>query len=174
MPRTIDGIPIRVSTERRATLPSLLFPRSERNIPAMTPRGTETTVAMTTRMSVPTIALEIPPPGSPIGFGSSVRNCQLMEDAPRTMMNARIRSSGNGRHEGQGQHQPAKGEVAAHARRDAGVECGRGDAPLRSSCQHRRHPVHDDLPRDVDQGADDEKEQGDLDEACQVHVAGRL
>ena len=52
----------------------------------MIPRGTEMIVAIATRMTVPTMALEIPPPASPIGFGSSVRNCQLMDEAPLTTM----------------------------------------------------------------------------------------
>src|SRR5260221_425461 len=43
-------------------------------MPAPTPTGTASAVAIPTRMSVPTMAFAIPPPRSPTGRGSCVKN----------------------------------------------------------------------------------------------------
>ena len=94
IPITIDGMPMRVSMDRRATEPSRVLPLSERKMPAVTPRGTETIVPSAMMMNVPTIPFAMPPPVSPDGWGSSVRNAQLMEEAPRTTMKASMSTSG--------------------------------------------------------------------------------
>jgi hypothetical protein len=45
-------------------------------------------------MSVPTMAFAMPPPTSPTGLGSCVKNATLMAEAPCTSRNAKISTRG--------------------------------------------------------------------------------
>ena len=51
-------------------------------MPASTPRGMEMTDEMTMSIVVPTRAFEMPPPDSPMGFGSDTRKSQFMTAMP--------------------------------------------------------------------------------------------
>src|SRR5208337_1793631 len=142
---------------------------SERKMPAKMPRGTDTTEAIRTRMSVPTIALEIPPPDSPIGLGSSVMKCQLMEEAPRMMMNRSMRIRGTVARRDSANTSARKEKSPRNRAATPASRCSRErDFVAILTC---RHSVHDYFSRDIDQSADHEQKQGDLNEARQIHVA---
>jgi hypothetical protein len=78
----MEGIPLRTSVRNRNAMAKGFFPYSERYIPVMIPMGRLMQLAKPTRMSVPTIAFANPPPGSPTGFGSSVKNSQFSAENP--------------------------------------------------------------------------------------------
>jgi hypothetical protein len=50
------------------------------------------------KISVPMMAFEIPPPISPTGLGSSVRNLQLITEKPLLAMKKRMKSIGRMEH----------------------------------------------------------------------------
>ncbi len=49
---------------------------------ASTPTGAATSTPIPTVMADPTIAVAIPPPGTPTGVGSAVRNCSDIAGNP--------------------------------------------------------------------------------------------
>ncbi len=55
---------------------------SERKTPEMIPIGIARVAAIPIRISVPTIALAMPPPASPTGLGIFVKKSQLSEEKP--------------------------------------------------------------------------------------------
>ncbi len=82
MPITIEGTPFKTSAVNRTSDPNVLLPYSARYTPAITPTGTANAEATPMRISVPTIALAIPPPVSPTGFGIFVKKSQLSDENP--------------------------------------------------------------------------------------------
>ncbi len=69
IPITIDGILLRISMHVLKISGTIPFLFSARNIPAIIEIGVAMKKAIPTVMNVPIIALEIPPPSSPTGFG---------------------------------------------------------------------------------------------------------
>ena len=67
---------------------------SERKIPANIPRGTEKINESTINHKVPKIAFEMPPPISPTGLGSWLRNSQLTTEIPFLVIRKRIKNMG--------------------------------------------------------------------------------
>ena len=55
---------------------------SERCTPVMQPIGTAKSAAIPMRISVPTIALAMPPPTSPTGFGMCVKKARFSAPIP--------------------------------------------------------------------------------------------
>ena len=53
------------------------------------------TQAMRIRIRLPTRALEMPPPASPIGLGRLTRKSQLMTEMPFLMMKKRMKNMGS-------------------------------------------------------------------------------
>ena len=82
MPMTIDGTPFSTSAVKRTSDANGFFPYSDRYTPAITPTGMARAEAIAIRYSVPSIALAMPPPDSPTGFGIFVKKSQLSEEKP--------------------------------------------------------------------------------------------
>ena len=82
MPQVMDGTPLRTSAAKRTHQLSRDEPYSERNTPPSTPMGTPSTAACPSKMNVPTMALAMPPPVSPTGFGNWVKKAQFIELKP--------------------------------------------------------------------------------------------
>ncbi len=82
MPQVMDGTPLRMSAANRIHQFNFVPPYSERNTPPSTPTGTPTTAACASRTNVPTMALAMPPPASPTGLGTWVKNARLIELNP--------------------------------------------------------------------------------------------
>src|SRR5215510_13954995 len=79
---TIDGTPFNVSAAN-LTADAKRLPRySDRYTPLRMPIGTAIAAANPVRISVPTIALAIPPPGSPTGRGLLVKKSTLSDWTP--------------------------------------------------------------------------------------------
>ena len=95
MPITIDGRPFNTSDRNRTVFASRVRPFSARYRPAPMPIGSPIAAAMPMRISVPTIALAIPPPGSPTGFGISVKKSSEMALAPSLTRWNRMKMSGS-------------------------------------------------------------------------------
>ena len=57
-------------------------PYSEKNTPPSTPMGTPNTAACPSKINVPTMALAMPPPVSPTGFGNWVKKARFIELKP--------------------------------------------------------------------------------------------
>ena len=76
MPQVMDGTPFKMSAAKRIAQLNFVPPYSERKTPPSTPTGTPTTAACASKIKVPTMALPMPPPFSPTGFG------QLREKGP--------------------------------------------------------------------------------------------
>ncbi len=84
MPMTMEGTPFSRSTINRMVKAKLLLLYSARKIPASEPMGTPIKTARRRTLPLPTMALAMPPPVSPDGFGSWVKNAQLSDLAPCT------------------------------------------------------------------------------------------
>jgi len=83
MPTTIEGTPFRMSAAKRAARERRFFGYSDRKTAQEIPTGTASAPARPSRISVPIIALAMPPPASPTGFGMLVKNSQLRAGRPR-------------------------------------------------------------------------------------------
>jgi hypothetical protein len=84
MPSTIDGSPFNTSARNRTAVASRVPPLSARYNPAPMPIGRPMADAVVMRISVPTIALAMPPRGSPTGTGSRVNRSSEIVLAPFT------------------------------------------------------------------------------------------
>ena len=82
MPQVMDGTPLRTSAVKRIHQFRRDAPYSERNTPPSTPMGTPSTAACPSKMNVPTMALAMPPPVSPTGFGNWVKKARFIELKP--------------------------------------------------------------------------------------------
>src|ERR1043165_4441234 len=85
MPLTIDGTPFSTSAAKRTADEKRVPEYSERCMPAMQPTGTANSAAMPMRISVPTMALAMPPPISPSGLGVWMKNARFSELRPSLM-----------------------------------------------------------------------------------------
>lgn len=83
-PNTIEGNPVSTSFIKPETVESLDDDHSEKKMPAPIPIGTEIRAAIPTIVKVPTIALDIPPPGTFGAVCKWVKKPILMAGAPRT------------------------------------------------------------------------------------------
>src|SRR5579864_7535119 len=68
-------------------------PNSARYTPAIRPTGKPITAASSKSFKLPTMALAIPPPVSPTGFGSCVKRFQFREAPPCQIKYPRIRNN---------------------------------------------------------------------------------
>jgi hypothetical protein len=82
MPTTIDGTPFSTSAAKRTTDENFVSGYSARWIPQMQPIGTANREASPMRMRVPTMALPMPPPASPTGFGNCVKKAKFSAPIP--------------------------------------------------------------------------------------------
>ena len=83
-------------------------------MPAPIPNGTPITLAMP-RMNIdPTMALAMPPPASPTGFGVCVRKAQLIDPTPRINQVAENANNGS-EHQNDGQDRSARHHVIGDA-----------------------------------------------------------
>ena len=82
MPQMIEGTPFKnVGHETQPPVAGAV-PYSERKTPPRTPTGMPMSEASPRSSSVPTMALAMPPPASPTGFGSWVKKSQFTDPAP--------------------------------------------------------------------------------------------
>src|SRR5579883_383865 len=81
-PHTIDGTPFSRSAAYLTTEAIPLPLNSARYTPPRNPIGTPIKDASNSTLPLPTIALAMPPPVSPTGFGSFVKNAQLIDVPP--------------------------------------------------------------------------------------------
>ena len=64
-------------------------------MPLMTPTGTANTAPSAVTISVPAIALAMPPPGSPTGVGMCVKKSSVSDCTPRVTAKNRMKPSGS-------------------------------------------------------------------------------
>ena len=135
---TMEGIPMRVSTERRATVPSRVLPLSERNIPAMTPRGTEMTDAMRIRMQRADDGVGDPSPGLSHGLRQLGEKLPVDGGGAAHDDEQEDQHQGDGGDERQGKHQaPGTPTSPRTPRRDTGVQRSPAAMPRRSSVPYQ-------------------------------------
>ena len=83
MPITMEGTPLSTSAVKRTALASLVpRPNSARKMPPAMPTGIPIRLPTPSRIAEPAMALAMPPPDSPTGFGTWVKKSQLNELAP--------------------------------------------------------------------------------------------
>src|SRR3954453_23167145 len=82
MPTTIDGTPLSTSAAKRTTDENFVPGYSERWMPQRQPTGTANAAAIPMRISVPAMALAMPPPLSPTGFGIFVKKSKFSAPNP--------------------------------------------------------------------------------------------
>src|ERR1019366_7122066 len=143
-------------------------------MPEPMPRGTPMTLATARMIPVPTIALAMPPPTSPGGFGVWVRNAQLTEPIPLMTRYAKMASSGTST-----RMAAATANVVAPAlvrRRTRPTCCGVDGADELGT--HPRSPAGDAPHQQPGQGVYDERHdkqrQPDLHQRAQIQIAGGL
>ena len=85
-PITIEGMPCNVSILNFVYSAILFFGFSAKKIPVKIPNGIDNAHATHTKSKLPTIALETPPPTSPTGLGSCVKNSRLNALNPLLVM----------------------------------------------------------------------------------------
>jgi hypothetical protein len=81
MARTISARSVALFARQTTTISSS-SPNSARYIPPSTPMGTPMRAARNSSLAEPTIALAMPPPGSPTGVGKCVKKFQLNDLPP--------------------------------------------------------------------------------------------
>src|SRR5213593_4862796 len=146
-------------------------------MPETIPIGTAMPAARPTRISVPTMALAMPPPGSPTGFGIWVKNARLSAGSPCPITKNRMNPSGiRARATEAAQKQTTAPETALRRRRFQDTpSTGRdGDRTDRA-----RRPLRPDAPdqqarQRVDRDRDEEQHQTDLDQGIEVERVRRL
>src|SRR5580658_9521443 len=146
-------------------------------MPPKTPIGTPTTLAIASSSMVPTMALAMPPPSSPVGFGSWVKKFQSSELAPCFRRKYVTRNRG-------AMTAPAQmtsttvTAVLFILRQRANPGVGRkGEASIASGDLDRAaagHALQHDLGEDVHRYRDAEKHQPQLEQRVEVEVARRL
>lgn len=158
IPMTMEGIPCNISMDNLVKYTNLPFLYSERKMPAKTPRGTEKRIEIITRINVPMIAFRIPPPVSPTGLGSWVRNFQLIAEIPLLVMKKMIKNIGS---------------VQAKERRimmilnvlSAKILLRIGNSLMLYPCPHA---ADDDFANDVYNSGDDEEDESQLNQTREV------
>src|SRR3989442_552502 len=165
-----------MSAVPRTSVPNRPSPYSARKTPAPTPTGTATRVAIPTSNPVPTMALAMPPPGSPTGLGRFRKNsgesplnprrtrCQVMNASGTiTIAAARWQASVAPRSTAR---RLGEGPCARGGAWDLG---GTGDVTTPSGGSDHEEPctgVHDQRGR--------EQHERDLDQRRQVELSGGL
>src|ERR1700674_540896 len=135
-------------------------------MPAITPMGTAARDAIRMISPLPTIALATPPPSMPTGIGNFVKNAQWSAFAPRVTTNTTMSAS----------------TVAARPAHNAATTDMKALQKRRTSsdfsialASHTPADAPHQKPRDdVDDQADDEEHQSDLDQHRDVDFAGRF
>src|SRR5665213_1229757 len=89
----MEGTPLRRSVVYRTTKENADPPNSARYTPPRNPIGTPMQVAISSSLALPTIALAMPPPGSPTGVGSLVKKSTVRLLPPWTNRYPRIKRS---------------------------------------------------------------------------------
>src|SRR5271157_2571179 len=130
-------------------------------MPARMPRGMEMREAMKTRIALPTRALEMPPPASPMGRGRLTRKPQFIAEMPFFIMKERIRNMGSMQIKARTIIRPLNSLSATILL----CRCLSFISPLHA------HFDDDNLPGDVDKGRDHEEHKGYLGEARKIDVA---
>ena len=85
MPMAIEGTPVSTSATNR-TVPATRPRRSRRNSAVTMPTGTSMAAASPTMMRLPTMAFDIPPPGTPAGVGVWVKKSADKAWIPRDVV----------------------------------------------------------------------------------------
>ncbi len=119
-PTTIEGVPFSTSETNRVTVDTLLPGYSAQWMPAPTPIGIPISAAMPTMISVPTMACSTPPPVSPAGTGTWVKNAIERELGPLHDQASQDHEQRHHRDEDRSNHQ-ADHDVAAQATNSAAV-----------------------------------------------------
>src|SRR5207245_3758679 len=175
----MEGTPLRTSAAKRTAEPMRLPLYSERNTPLTIPTGTAGAAARPSRISVPTIALAIPPPGSPTGFGIWVKKAGRRAGSPWRTTKNRMSPSGTSARTTEAAQKTSTAREVARRRRSSPVifmpSCRRGDGGRgRRRHGHRRvrEPPQEEPGQRVDDDGDEEEHQPDLDQGVEVEIAG--
>src|SRR5947209_11626078 len=115
-------------------------------------------------MAVPTIALAMPPPVSPTGWGIRVKKAQLREPMPRTTTPPRMRKSGASTTRVAATMAPSPRKLTKRRRRLMLCKVPRRHAAGDAPDHELGHAIHNQ--------SDGEEHQRNLDEGAQVHVTG--
>src|SRR5260221_14390259 len=139
-------------------------------MPATIPIGTANRAARPIKMSVPAMALAMPPPASPTGFGMCVKNSRVSAGRPCLSTKNRMNPSGTSASATDRAQKATTAPERTRRRREVVIISGcRGRRRARHPLQARRADPPDENPRQgVDDDGHQEQNEADLDQRVQV------